>query len=174
MADLKRTYAFRRWAPDIGENRDALSAWEKSGEKGPCPGIYLELATGLTPEQLGAISVRMSVPLPATVEGDELLATVKDGLRLRYLEAFCRDYVRVVDAPHSVAGKELSTPEDYLRIVEEQADFGKLAVTDLLGALVRFNSFTGPDELFLQRRSGGSASTGGRSVVKAEPPTEGP
>lgn len=156
--DLKRRHAFKRWAPDIGENRDLPGG----------PGLWFELATGLSAEQLSAIRERMARPVADSTDAAPAvrLEALKTGIRTRYLEAF-GEYVRIVDGPHSIAGKPLATLEDYLRIVEEQADMGQLAVKDLFAALLSFNTFGGGDELFLRRRSGGLASTARPSVVMA-------
>lgn len=166
MTALKRRHAFKRWAPDIGENRDIIADWQKGGEKGPAPGLWFELATGLAPADISGIRERMArdLDIPEDLPGPESLAAVKTGLRLRYLEAFGK-YVRIVGGPHSIEGRPLEKLEDYLSIIEDQSDFGKVAVTDLFTALLSFNSFTGPDELFLQRRSGSLVST--TSVVTA-------
>lgn len=164
MANLKRRHAFKRWAPDIGENRDL-----------PEPALWFDLATGLSAEQLAGIRERMAKPVTPPEEGtpEQRLEGLKTALRARYLSAF-GDFVRVQGGPHSIEGRPLVTLEDYLCIVETQADFGQLAVKDLFSALLSFNNFGGGDELFLQRLSGGSASTGPQSAAKVEPKTDGP
>lgn len=165
MANLKRRHTFKRWAPDIGENRDL-----------PEPALWFEIATGLSVEQISAVKERMAQPIPEPpegLEGKEWLAFIVAAIRVRYLEAFGQ-YVRIVGGPHTIDGARLETLEDYLVIVEQQADKGKTAVTDLFSALLAFNSFTGHDELFLQRRSGLSASTGPQSAAKEEPKTDVP
>lgn len=161
--ELKRRSTFRRWAPDIGENRDL-----------PTPGLYFELATGLGMEDIIAIRQRLSqsVEVPEEVALEQKLQALKDGVLKRWLEAL-GSHVRIVGGPHSIAGRPLESLEDYVRIVMDQADLGGLAMGDLRDALLSFNTFSGGDELFLQRRSGSSASTAAPSVVKEEPKTDG-
>lgn len=186
MANLKRRHAFKRWAPDIGENRDLIKEWQDGGEDGSAPGIWFELATGLTPVQLQEINVRCGVPieptppLPEDATSEQLagagvaaVAHVKDSLRRNFVDGL-GPYVRVVGGPHSIEGAQLETFDDYVRIVQAQADFGQLALKDVMAAHRAFNTFGGGDELFLRRRSGSSASTAAPSVVKGEPKTEGP
>jgi len=175
MANLKRRHAFKRWAPDIGENRDLDE-----------PAIWFELATGLTDDQLCEVREVLGRPIepqpkvPAELKGDALteffkarIETSKANVRARMTDAL-GPYVRIAGGPHSIDGSPLVTLEDYLCIVQRQADFGSLAMKDLLAAHRAFNNFGGGDELFLLRRSGSSASTAAPSVVKVEPKTDGP
>ena len=162
MANLKRRHTYRRWAPDLGENREL--------EGGPA--LWLDVATGLTAQQLSDARTRFAESQAATSTLNEA-EPIKEAIRKGFVEAFGA-YIRVVDGPHTVDGATLATLDDYVRIVQGQQDFGQLALKDLVGALTRFNSFAGPDELFLQRRSGGLASTGGQSVVKETPRTDAP
>lgn len=162
MAQLQRRHTFKRWAPDIGENREVLERWLAGGEEGECPGLFLELATGLTAEQLS--------------HAFSAIGETRGGLeetRKAFVEAL-GDYVRVHAGPHTVDGMEVGTLAQYLELVQTAADFGMQAVKELLAALRSFNSFTGPDQLFSLRRSGGQAGTGSPSVVKGSAPTAGP
>lgn len=152
MANFDRQYSFRKWAPDIGDNRERET-----------PGLWFELATGLAEAQLKAISGRVTKALE-DMRGKDSVAEVKAIQCAAYSEAF-GPYVRVIDGPHSIAGMPLATLADYIGIVQQQADFGTTALNDLHAAVNRFNSFSGPDELFLLRRSGGSRSTARPSVV---------
>lgn len=175
MANLKRRFHFRLWAPDIGENRDL--------EEGPA--LFLELATGLTQAQLTAVTEAVTQPtaIPPLSEGltGEALAAAVEARWQANLKAL-RDllvgalgpYVRIHGGPHTVDGLPLGTLEDYLVLAQGAADFGAAAINELISALRSFNSFSGPDQLFSLRRSGGSASTGKPSVVKDSSPTEGP
>lgn len=175
MANLKRRFSFKRWAPDIGENRDL-----------PEPALYLEIATGLTAEQLRVVTDTIQAPMEAQPPLDEALTgeALMEALKARavsgkaalrgVLVAALGAYVRVHGGPHTVDGQPLGTLDEYLALVQGSADYGSGAIQDLLGALRSFNSFTGADELFSLRRSGGSASTGQPSVVKVEPQTGGP
>ena len=175
MANLKRRHAFRRWAPDIGENRDL-----------PEPALYLELAVGLTAEQLSGFAEAIAQPiepLPPLAEGLEGEALV-EALRARaaankaalreQMVAGLGPYVRVVGGPHTVDGLPVGDFNQYLALVQESNDYGAGAIKDVIAALRSFNSFTGADELFSRRRSGGLGSTAAPSVVKDEPKTGGP
>lgn len=162
MADLKRRHAFRRWAPDIGENREL--------EGGPV--IWFEIATGLAQVQLAAVNERLALQGPALAKA-KTEEEIKGIQRTAITEAL-GEFVRVTEGPHTVGGVLLATLDDYLGIVQSQADFGQLALTDLVAAFTAFNTFTGPDELFLRRRSGGLGSTGSPSVVKEEPKPDAP
>jgi hypothetical protein len=165
MANLKRRFHFKRWAPDIGENRDL-----------PVPALFLEIATGLTQAQLEGVSERiqrMGPDIEALTHGDGFAESLRAVQRLAFVEAMGK-FVRVLGGPHMVDEQPLATLEDYLALAQQAADFGAGAMKELLAALRSFNGFTGADELFSLRRSGGSASTAAPSVVKDEPKTEGP
>lgn len=173
MGKLKQRFTFKRWAPDIGENRDLDE-----------PAIWFELATGLSEAQLKAVRAKLGTPLephdvPEGLKGEALeaahaasLQATKDGVRRRLVEAI-GPYVRIVGGPHSIDGAPMATLDEYLVIVQQQADCGLLAISDLTTTLFAFNSFSGADELFSPRRSGSSASTAARSVVKETPKTGG-
>lgn len=155
MTDFNQQHSFRRWAPDIGDNRDTNVR--------ETPGLYFELATGLSEAQIKGIKDRVAKSMD-DMKGKDSVAEVKAIQCTAYSEAL-GPYVRIVDGPHSVAGMPLETLADYIGIVQQQADFGTTALNDLHAAVNRFNSFSGPDELFLLRRSGGLASTARPIVV---------
>lgn len=152
MANFDRQHSFRKWAPDIGDNRERAE-----------PGLWFEIATGLSAAQVKAALARVARSID-DMQGKDDVAEVKAIQAAAYGEALA-PYVRVVGGPHSVAGMPLESLEHYIGIVQKQADFGSTALNDLLGAVRQFNSFSGPDELFLLRRSGGLASTARPSVV---------
>lgn len=183
MANLTRRFTWKKWAPDIGENREL-----------PEPVLYLELATGLTGEQMEAIKTGLrsargvklvlpveptkeeleagAAPVPAeayTAAGKAWLAAV----RAVYVETFA-PFVRVHGGPHTVDGQALATLDDYLRLTEECADLGVAARRELEAAVSRFNSVSGPDELFSLRSSGGARSTDAQSTAKGGSPTASP
>jgi hypothetical protein len=172
---LKRRHTFKRWAPDIGENRESDE-----------PLFFLEVAVGLTAEQVAATLEALRAPIPALPELDESLSDEalmvalkqrtqqnKDAIRHRFATAL-GPYVRVHAGPHTIDGLHVATLDDYLALVQGCADFGSWALKELVAAFRSFNSFTGPDELFSLRRSGSSASTGSPSVVKDSAPKAGP
>lgn len=173
MANLKRRHAFKRWAPDIGENRDL-----------PEPALYLEVAVGLTAETLNSVlsalaaPIKPPPPLDKSLTGEALIAALKArteanllGLRQHYAKALA-PYVRVFGGPHTVDGMRLETLEDYFALVQAANDYGAEAIKELIAALRTFNSFSGSDELFSLRRSGGLGSTATQSVEKVEPQTD--
>lgn len=176
MGTLTRRHTWKKWAPDIGENREL-----------PEPALYLEIATGLTQAQLDAVGAKLrsardvdfvAPTLDSIPEGERgkametALSEYIAKLRGIVLEALGQ-YVRVHGGPHLVDGLPLATLEDYLRLAEEAADKGVRARLELEAALWSFNSVEGPDELFSLRRSGGAASTPRRSAARAAPTTEG-
>lgn len=148
MVALTRRHGFRKWCPDIGENRD-LPEDER---------LYLEVAVGLTKQQLVEVGERINQA--ASAKGD-----IAEAVRAAYVDALT-PYVRVFEGPHTVDGMRLETLGDYVHIVQQGRDAGLVALRDVLAAVQRFNSFAGPDELFSLRHSGGSAGTRGPSVVK--------
>lgn len=170
MSSLSRRWSWKKWAPDIGENREL--------EAGPV--LFLELASGLSGGQmkeLGALLAKVrEVPyvapvIPEGATGEEVAALVEAAGRT-YLEALraalvvaLSSYVRVHAGPHTVDGMQLATLDDYLRIAEQSADMGVNARLDLEQALVRFNSIEGHDELFLPRSSGGARITARRRTA---------
>ena len=180
MANLTRRFTWKKWAPDIGENREL--------DGGPV--LFLELATGLTAEQLTTTGeklrelragIKYAAPeLPESATSEERLASIKaamasylEAIRAVYVEAL-GPYVRVFEGPHTVDGQPLANLNDYLRIIEEAGDLGVNARADLEAALARFNGIGGPDELFSLRSSGGARSTDAQRTAKAGTPKASP
>lgn len=179
MANLTRRFTWKKWAPDIGENREL--------EGGPV--LFLELASGLTPAQMRDVGEALSkakdveyakveVPEGAT---EEQVTALYEAARCEFLAAIrsvintvLSPYVRVHGGPHTVDGEQLATLDDYLRICELAADTGLRARRELEQAFVRFNSIDGPDELFSPRSSGGARSTDAQSTAPAGRKTASP
>lgn len=155
MAELKRRTRWKRWAPDLGENREL--------EDGPV--LFLELATDLTPAQLTELAAVLAERGEPTTSREGLV----EALKARYVAAL-GSYVRVHDGPHTVDGAPLATFDDYLSLVTASAGLGIQQLADLQLALVRFNSIEGPDELFLPRLSGGARTTGAQRAAKDASP----
>ena len=155
MAELKRRTRWKRWAPDLGENREI--------EDGPV--LFLELATDLTPAQLTELAAVLAERGEPTTSREGLV----EALKARYVAAL-GPYVRVHDGPHTVDGAPLATFDDYLALVTQGAGLGVQQLNELQLALVRFNSIEGPDELFLPRLSGGARTTGAQRTGKAATP----
>lgn len=168
MADLKRRHTWKKWAPDVGENREL-----------PQPALYLELATGITAEQLLTVSETLRGLTELRLSDDESLSPkerveqVRAKMRAVYVEAL-GPFVRVHDGPHTVDGQPLATFEDYVALVMQRADWGVLELGGLRAALDSFNSIAGPDELFSPRRSGGARTTRAQSVERAGSKTVAP
>ncbi|MFA6168655.1 MAG: hypothetical protein WC700_18680 [Gemmatimonadaceae bacterium] len=180
MANLTRRWSWKKWAPDIGENREL--------EGGPV--LWLELAVGLTGAQMVELGAQLKkardlqyVPPPKPVRGEfsdeDFAAALKAyvvaceaafkvylGAIRAVFGAALEPYVRVFEGPHTVDGQQLATLDDYLRIVEEAADYGVHARTELEAALASANSMEGHDELFLLRSSGGARTTAPRRTGK--------
>lgn len=180
MANLKRRFAFKRWVPDIGDNR----------EQEPKNQLALELAVHLTTEQMEELDEALTT-VPSVDYSDleeaftaaaddearreinrKSTARMLDTLRDVRVKAF-EPYVRIVGGPHTINGAPLNTVADYIGFAGTSRDGGTLMVGELLAALRAFNSLSGADEVFSVRRSGGSASTGTPSVVKDSAPTGG-
>ena len=156
MAELKRRTRWKRWAPDIGENREL--------DGGPV--LFLELATDLTPaqlEEMGAALAERGEPTKTRVE-------LIDAFKARYRAALGQ-YVRVHGGPHTVDGAPLANLDDYLELVTQSAGMGVTQLVELAGAVLSFNSISGPDELFSLRSSGGARSTDARRTAKADETT---
>lgn len=157
MATLKSRIRWKKWAPDLGENRTLPEG----------PALYLELATDLTAQQLDEVGERLTAKGEPVRTREELVA----GMRARFGEAL-GPYVRVHGGPHTVDGQPLATLDDYLALVTQSAGCGASQLRELHAALVAFNSVTGPDELFSLPRSGGVRTTGARSNDAADSPTD--
>lgn len=152
MANLKSRIRWKKWAPDVGENRTL--------EGGPV--LYLELATDLTAAQLEAVAEQ----LVAAGEKVETMAALRAAMVARFGAAL-EPYVRVHGGPHTVDGQPLATLGDYLALVTQGAGLGADHLRELHAAMLAFNSVTGPDELFSLRPSGGAASTDAPRVARA-------
>lgn len=168
MANLSRRTRWKKWAPDIGDNRELVEAWKAAGEEGPCPGLFLELAVDLTPAQLSDAAERLRETGDVSTM-DEFRAEI----RKAYVEAIGA-YVRVHGGPHTVDGAALATFDDYLVLVTASAAAGTEHLRELMGALVAFNGIGRADELFSLPRSGGVRTTGARSNDAAASPTASP
>lgn len=167
MANLSRRTRWKKWAPDLGDNRDLIDAWAKGGSKGPSPGLYLELAVDLTAEQLAAVSERLAGLRDG---GWDSMDALRTATREAFLEAL-GGHVRVYGGPHTVDGQPLATLEDYLKLVQQAANLGAEHTGDLLAALYAFNSIGGADELFSRRSSGGARTTDAQRPAKADETT---
>lgn len=160
MAELKRRTRWKKWAPDIGENREL--------EGGPV--LFLELAVDLTAEQLSEALERIR---QWDSEGATTVRDVYERVGAAYVAAM-EPYVRVHGGPHTVDGQPLATLKDYVALVQQSVSGGRTQLTELTAALTSFNSITGPDELFSLPRSGGVRTTGAQSNDAAASPTASP
>lgn len=180
MANLSRRWSWKKWAPDIGENRELPGG----------PVLFLELATGLTGAQMRELGEALGkarevkyVP-PQAREATETEPAWKP-TAADYAAAFrsflgefravfvgaLNPYVRLYQGPHTIDGQQVATLDDYLKLAEEGSDMGVHARTELEFAINRFNSVEGPDELFSLRSSGGERSTDPQRT-QAPPATE--
>jgi len=151
MANLKRTYRWEKWAPNLGDNRELPEAER----------LHLELATGLTAAKLSEVAKALRLvaeekfQAPAKdTPAESLEAAVRSAAddmlarQRRVIVAALSDVVRVRGGPHHVDGKVLTSLEDYVALAQGFADAGLLLLTELREALWAFNSVEGPDELF--------------------------
>lgn len=155
MAELKSRTRWKRWAPDLGENRTMAGG----------PQLFLELQVDLTPAQLSEMQEKLQA-----MQGAQTMAQFREAARKAYAGAI-GPHVRVFDGPHTVDGQKLATVDDYLELITQSASGGYGQLKELMGALISFNSISGPDELFSLPRSGGVRSTGAQSNDAAESPT---
>ena len=175
MSNLARRWSWKKWAPDIGENRELPGG----------PVLWLELATGLTAKQLTDLGgelrkvrdVAYAKPeIPEGADVGTLTAIYEEAMRgylaqlRKVFGAALSPYVRVFEGPHTVDGEAMATLDDYLKISGGGADMGFRARTELEAALSRYNSIEGPDELFSLRSSGGARSTDARRTAKDASP----
>lgn len=145
MANLETLHQWRRFAPDIGNNRDLE----------PEQQLLLEVKVGLSFKELGEYQAALK---PAAKEGHEAM------LRLM------RDYVRVVGGPHTIGGEQVATLDDYWSAISKYATG---ALIELTTAVPHFNSVSEIQAHFAERRSGGTASTPPRSAAKKDEKTAG-
>lgn len=143
MADIA---SLRRWVafvPDIGDNRDLPPEHQ----------VVLEVAASLTREEL--LAFREQIANPTIGEGES-----SDGARIRTLS----QHVRLKNGPHRLGGKDVKTLEDYAGVCLLMTD--QYNLRELFAAVGYFNSLSGGDALFSERRSGGMAFTLHRSAAK--------
>lgn len=147
MAELKRTFRWQEYKPDIGENREL----EKP--------FALEVAVGLTKEKLDellALGKRITEKLYAQGSLDEQL----DDLT-KMLEPF----VRLGPEPLIVNGARVEDLRGYLKLCASMPDLVNMLEVPMAVRMV--NSLGGPQELFFERLSGGFSTTRSRSAAKA-------
>lgn len=133
MADIGALNRWTPFVPDIGNNRD-LPAEQQ---------FVLEVASGLPKETLLAFSAAIAA---APDEGE-----TKDDHAIKELAK----HVRVVGGPHTLGGKEIKDLPDYARLCLTLN--GNYNLRELFAAVGYFNSISGDDALFSERRSGGTA-----------------
>lgn len=146
MANLT-TKRWERYVPDLGDNREL-----PEGER-----LELEVATGLTSAEMQALA-----EATRGTTGDDALAA---------LALVLEPYVRVRGGPHTINGADVRTLGDYLKAVAALSD--GFSVSEVTTALVRANTLTRDDEVFLVRQSGGWVSTPRRAAANADVKTVG-
>lgn len=179
MAILTRAYRWEKFHPDLGENL----------ELAPADRLTLEVASGLPPAVLaewqralaaaatdaaGVVQTSAQPENEAAREAWAKEAAAK--VSAAFLDAVAAAYAPVVRlvGSHSVAGRPVTTLREYLGlVVEETAGHGGYSLTELRNEVVRLNSLGGQQELFFERRSGGSPSTAPRSAAKDSAKTGG-
>ncbi|MBL8909874.1 MAG: hypothetical protein JNM17_04130 [Archangium sp.] len=176
MAELKRRWTWKKWAPDLGENREV--------EGGPL--LFLDIATGLTAAQLqeaedrylAATRIRPKPPelteAMTAAERADAFSQAASAYRSELCAALGSAFspcVRVHDGPHTVDGKPLANMDHYFALLIDRSDFGARHAAELFAAVRTFNSLSGPDELFSLRSSGGARSTDDQRTAKDESPT---
>lgn len=145
MATLETLYRWAKFAPDIGNNAE-LPAGQQ---------FVLEVATGLPRATLAA----MAESIQSAADDDGRVAALAP-------------YVRIHGGPHTLGGRPVATLQDYFAVIAGLA--GGYNVRELFGAVAHFNSFSGADALFSERRFGGTAFMPPRSAAKDSSETDGP
>ena len=151
MAALDLLQRWVPFVPDIGSNRALPSAQQ----------LVLEVASGLTKEALLAFSEQTSNP--TLLDGE-----TPDAARIRLLS----QHVRLTGGPHTLGGIPVTTLADYANVCIGLS--GHYNLRELFSAVGYFNSFSGNDALFSERRSGGTAFTLHRSAVQDASRTDEP
>lgn len=146
MANLTRAWRWERFAPDLGDN---LSLPE--GER-----LYLEVASGLSGEQLAAFHATLR---DMKIAGESVAEVVA-----AWAGVFS-PVVRLV-GEHTIEGRDVKSLGDYLRLLAESN--GVYNLTEMVSIVTEFNSVSGTSALFSRRHSGGVLSTRAQSAVKAE------
>ena len=140
MATLERLYRWERFAPDIGNNRELEQPF------------YLELAVGLTKEQMTELRAKVTE------------AMSPDDRDVRLAEALSA-YVRLGAEPLLIDGKPVSTLQEYFATCATLVNAANLL--EVPRAFAEANSFGGMSEVFFERLSGGFTSTAAQSNGKA-------
>lgn len=163
MANLTRTWSWEKWVPPLGDN---------PGEKP----FYLEIASGLTKEQLEeflAGAAKATDTPPETPEGVDRWRPYADqvaGALSKYVRLGAEP-LRLLDKPDGTVVFEVKTLSDFCLLALQGP---QAALWELSRALGRYNTIGGQYELFFARHSGGTGSTPDPSVVKDEGQTGGP
>lgn len=143
--ELKRTYRWERFEPNIGENLELPKEQR----------FFLLLASGLSRTALETLLEQANRPQAEEVTEESLL----DGMH-SILEPYAR-----VGEPSTIDGVTVNSLRDYLKVVFEMT--GDYNWLELGRALAHFNSVKGTRELFYARHSGGFSSTTSRKEEKA-------
>jgi len=138
MADLKRTYRWERYTPDLGDNRE-----QPEGQR-----LELDVASALTGEQLAQYDAAVRDAFEAAKQTPVELPAL--------LAAAFAPYVRLVGS-HTVEGKPVTNLGEYLGVVTSLS--GVYNLRELAQVVRDFNSVGGTGELFSQRHSGGLRTT---------------
>lgn len=160
MANLTRTWSWEKWVPPLGDN---------PGNKP----FYLELASGLTKEQLSGFQDGFSKAMepPPEVEGDRWRAWAEQlAGAFGHAVRLGAEPLRLVDEQGAVAFEVKALADFFLLLLQGP----RTVLFELSRALVTYNTLGGQVELFYARHSGGTGTTPAPSVVKDEGQTGGP
>lgn len=171
MANFEKAFHFRRFVPNIGNNKQL-----------PQPDqLALELATGMTKVDVLAFNSGIrtslkSVPPPFVApEGmtpeaaDEAKANAVLDHRAGVLAGIWGPYVRLEHGGHTIEGRPVGNLGEYLRALIGQN--GSFAIMEISNEVARLNSVDGTLALFSDALSGGSAGTDDQSSAKDVSPT---
>lgn len=148
MAELKRTFRWQPYVPEIGENRDL----EKP--------FFLEVAVGLTREKVDELARLGSELMGKKYEPDSLDQQLDD------LTKMFEPFVRLGAEPLLVNGEAVKDLRGYLALCAKMPDL--VNILELPMAVRMANTLGGTQELFFERLSGGFSIIRNRTAAKKE------
>jgi hypothetical protein len=160
MANLTRTWRWEQFHPDLGENLDLP----------PKDRLTLRIASALPTARISDLRRDFYAAIVAAVKDERPTAEATAAAA----EAFAVVFAGIVEVvgDNTIAGKPVATLAQYLAAILDCS--GIYSLTELLEAVIGFNSLEGTQRLFSERHSGGLLSTRAQSAAKASEPKAAP
>lgn len=171
-------FHWERFEPQLGDNHRLP----------PAQRLYLEVACGLTKQQLKAClraldftslqpdvvaaTKEAATPEPGEKPNEALERVVErmmEGLCVEQLAAAWGPYVRMGAVHTTINGVTIATLKDYLAVVIQQP--GRFNMVELSRVIGQINTVTGTRALFFERLSGGPVFTAGQGTDADESPS---